>query len=82
MSARDVIADHAHWLGAFDDAGRNRDATMILAALRAAGYVVVPREPTQRMIQAVAQLDFSAQHDPTWPEYYAAMLSAYEGDAP
>jgi hypothetical protein len=41
MSAGDVIADHAHWLGAFDDAGRERDAIMILTALRAAGYVVV-----------------------------------------
>ena len=46
MSARDVIADNAHWLGAFDDAGRSRDATMILAALRAAGYAVVPKKIT------------------------------------
>lgn len=77
MSARDVI------IGAFAD---NIDFDMpfgamaddLLSALRAAGYAVVPREPTKSMVQADAQLDFSAQHDPTWPEYWAAMIAAAE----
>ena len=47
-----------------------------LSALTAAGYVVVPREPTREMCVAAAQLDFSAQTDPTWPEFYRAMIAA------
>lgn len=75
MSARDVI-DLTLMGRGYDRTEGTSDA--ILSALRAAGYVVVPREPTVPMVQASAQLDFSAQHDPTWPEYYAAMITAAE----
>lgn len=51
MSARDVIA---LWLddydGSRDVVGLKSDADAILSALDAAGYAVVPKEPTANML--------------------------------
>jgi predicted CoA-binding protein len=58
--------------------GERKRADAILAALSAAGYAVVPREPTQAMNIAAAQLDWSAQDDPTWTDIYRAMIAAAE----
>lgn len=53
-----------------------------LAALAAAGWVVVPREPTAASIRAAARLDWDAQIDPTWREIYHAMIAAALPAAP
>jgi hypothetical protein len=71
-SARDVIGQ-CLWHHA-----TTPTADAILAALRAAGYVVVPSEPTEAMVQAAAkQCGGGFYRQP-----YRAMLSAAEGDAP
>ena len=39
-------------------------------------FVLVPRVPTPDMVKAVVRLDMTALTDPTWPEYWAAMIAA------
>jgi hypothetical protein len=79
MSARDVISQ-CLWHHA-----TTPTADAILTALRAAGYVVVPREPTDEMMFAGAQalaMEMQAPSGVLMGIGYAAMLSAAEGDAP
>lgn len=66
MSARDVIAGV---FGSHFAAGSTADA--ILSALSAAGYAVVPREPTEAMIVA-------GEQEPLMSDAYRAMLAAGE----
>lgn len=79
MSARDVIADAYHAYGAFDDHARNRGADAILAALRAAGYAVVPREATDIMAKAAAN---ACGSDSIYRTAYRAMIAAAEAGKP
>lgn len=79
-SAREVLGD---WILDRDiqlRAGEsvNKQADQIIAALSAAGFVVVPREPTEEMLRASTMLA------PTWDDdasrrKWSAMLSAAEG---
>jgi hypothetical protein len=62
VSARDVIADVATWRGTFDDAARYRDAGIILAALAAAGFAVVPVEPSVEMLQVGYDAGRASRH--------------------
>lgn len=48
------------------------------AALRAAGYAVVPVDATEAQTRAAAHLDWNAQIDPTWGEIYRVMIAAAE----
>lgn len=54
------------------------DVRTILAALRAAGYAVVPVDATEAQTRAAAHLDWNAQIDPTWGEIYRVMIAAAE----
>ena len=62
------------------------DATAILAALDAAGYVVVPREPTDEMVVAGDERIIEALNDHTFAlrpitpadDAYRAMIAAQE----
>ena len=82
MSARDVIVDAYHAYGAFDDHARNRGADAILAALRAAGYAVVPREATEEMHNAARDWSDAKYGKPIGIDAsaacYAAMIAAAE----
>lgn len=42
------------------------------AALAAAGYVIVPREPTEAMLEAKNRIDLGAASDDIWPTMVAA----------
>lgn len=78
-SAREVIIDtlgpslalQAKCLG-WKDTGDVADS--ILAALKEAGYVVVPREPTEKMCDAVRSTNVNIGSDDA-PEIYQAMLT-------
>ena len=79
MSARDVIAARltrhvGH--GITKDAWKKADA--ILAAFSAAGYAVVPREPTEAMIAAAPGRDQQATEESMYHGIYRAMLAAAE----
>lgn len=78
MSAlvEDVIVGAA-WAALHDDP-TVFDATMFLAALRAAGYAVVPVDATEAQTRAAAHLDWNAQIDPTWGEIYRVMIAAVD----
>lgn len=91
-SAKEVIAaavlDDARAMGAL--AGglpiEHRLATAILAALDAAGYVVVPREPTGAMIGAGGVEQFKADMAQSPPRdatmaIYRAMIAAQESES-
>lgn len=78
-TARDVIAqiapepeiDPAYFIGL-------EDADKIVAALDAAGFVIVPKEPTEAMIAAGAEVDawvFQEGQQPQ-PQIYRAMIAA------
>ena len=58
------------------------DAAAILAALDAAGFVVVPREPTEEMIEnglgAMMEWDARTGDDQGIAEVYRAMIAAQE----
>lgn len=47
-----------------------------LAEIAAGRAVVVPVEATEGMVRAAQRLDFTEQHDPTWPEFYRVMIAA------
>ena len=89
MSARDVIAQtkdigllsiYEHLVG--PRLGEEQ-ADAILAALDAAGYAVVPKEPTERMAMAFHEAQWRAAQDRTYlrrledfADRYKAMLTA------
>ena len=66
MSARDVLA--AEYNGPEADA--------ILSALSAAGYAVVPVEPTEAMILAAPGRDQQGEEESMYHGIYRAMLAA------
>lgn len=72
MSARpeDVIA------GVLTIPGGGLLAKAILAALHAAGLVVVPREPTEAMILAAPSRDQQATEESMYHGIYRAMIAA------
>jgi hypothetical protein len=81
VSVRNVIADAVDRPG-FDQRSPLTSADAIIAALRTAGYVVAPREPTIDMEVAATEawLCVAAMEDRA-AVIYRAMLSAAEGDA-
>ena len=74
MSARDVIADWLDdYIGYRSASELKSDADAILAALEAAGYAVVPKEPTEAMLNS-GWRERGQQHSMT--AVYKAMLAA------
>lgn len=80
MTPRDVIADammmakgsDEHSLGDYDDAND------LIAALAAAGYAIVPVEPTEEMLRAATENDGGYLSSPflVLERMYRAMLKA------
>jgi hypothetical protein len=68
VSARDVLASEYN--------GPEADA--ILSALSAAGYAVVPVEPTEAMILAAPGRDQQGEEESMYHGIYRAMLAASE----
>lgn len=60
MSARDVIANNLTFYGDMTPADLERQTDYILSALDAAGYAVVPKEPTEAMRVAAKHPDNSS----------------------
>lgn len=75
MSARDVI--HAALVKNGWRAFADPTTDAILSALRAAGYAVVPREPTEAMLQS-GENEFWKENTPEPGETYRAMIAAAE----
>ena len=50
-----------------------------LAAIRAAGWVVVPVEPTDEMRSAINRADWSSDTDLHWSDGYRIMIAAAPG---
>jgi hypothetical protein len=75
MSARDVIV---HTIAQMTERGHtNGDAaTAILSALAAAGYAVVPVEPTREMLLAAPGRTNQATEESMYHGIYRAMLAA------
>jgi hypothetical protein len=73
MSAQEVLEQYL--VASFGDKEGKIVAGEIRDTLRAAGYVVVPREPTPGMLAAGIGVKFTLNK-------WRAMLSAAEGDAP
>lgn len=53
-------------------------ARSLLDHLSAAGFAVVPKNPTKAMLAAVAHADWMSKHDVNWRDGYKIMLSAAE----
>jgi len=62
VSARDVIAASLCMFGAMDTHGRLIETDAILSALAAAGYAVVPVEPSVAMLQDGYDARLAARH--------------------
>lgn len=62
MSARDVLADAMNMPRHWPDDVRFKRPDAYLAALSAAGYAVVPREPSVSMLQAGYNARLAARH--------------------
>lgn len=77
MSARDDAVTGAVW-AALHENSAVFDAPLFNAALRAAGYAVVPVDATEAQTRAAAHLDWNAQIDPTWGEIYRVMIAAVD----
>ena len=58
--AREVIAKHLRWYALKDDVAE-READIIIAALSAAGLVIVPKVCTEKMAEAYDNIDFIRQ---------------------
>ena len=59
------------------------DAEATLAAIRAAGWAVVPQEPTNEMLWAARSADWDAPPERlTWADGYRLMLAAAPGVKP
>jgi hypothetical protein len=77
MTPREILA-HMLNTGLYGFGGRVRASARMkiadgmLAALDAAGYVIVPKEPTQEMIEA----GWAAAHDESAAECWRDMLAA------
>ena len=90
MSARDVLARarcERHWRTPCDMAGCTefscewrKGAEADLAALSAAGLVVVPREPTRKM-QRAGENEFWRPSVPNPTDIYRAMIAATSQEA-
>ena len=52
------------------------------AAIRAAGWAVVPVEPTDKMLEAVLRADWASHTDLLWADGYRIMLAAAPGVKP
>ena len=60
---------------------RRARARRILSALSIKGLVIVPREPTDKMITTALEHEYGRQPLPSDVEFvYRAMLTAYGGD--
>ena len=56
------------------------DAThAALAAIREAGWAVVPVEPTDKMLEAILRADWTSHNDLLWADGYRIMLAAAPG---
>ena len=78
MSARpeDVIADALHMPRYWPDNVRFKRPSAILAALAAAGYAVVPTEPTEAMILAAPGRDQQGEEESIYYGIYRAMINS------
>ncbi len=74
MTAREVIAEYISIWAPMENPAHADD---ILAALSAAGFVIVPREPTEAMKQHAADEGFPGYD--AW-RCWSAMLTASEQD--
>lgn len=87
MKAREVIANSVCMfanrpfssLGKAERQRRLDEADFVLLALKASGFAIVPKEPSERMIEAGTE---AASNHPSWANYnalkdgYTAMLQA------
>ena len=82
MTPEEVIADSFSHETGYNDRFSGEAAKAILTALSNAGFVVVPREPTEAMIEAwegAKPDDIKDTSAKNWATAdYKAMLSAYE----
>lgn len=82
MSARELAVALSVELNEAFSVAQQKRAERILAALSAAGYVIVPREPTEAMLyaaEAVFESAFSPESGETLAEAIrAALLAALE----
>ena len=76
VSARDVIAASLCMFGAMDTHGRLIETDAILSALAAAGYAVVPVEPTDAMCMAGEECIVRNESCLLAEDVYFAMLAA------
>ncbi len=75
MSARDVIVNAM--CAAWNIADAERDTDAIISALRAAGYMIVPREPTDARLRA-ASMRQQPSLGHVYPSVYRAMTAEGE----
>jgi hypothetical protein len=61
---------------------REAEAEAALTAIRAAGWAVVPVEPTDKMLEAVLRADWASHTDLLWADGYRIMLAAAPGVKP
>jgi hypothetical protein len=54
----------------------------VFAAIRAAGWAVVPVEPTDKMLEAILRADWTSHTDLLWADGYRIMLAAAPGVKP
>jgi hypothetical protein len=57
-------------------------AKATIAAIRAAGWAVVPVEPTDKMMEAVLRADWASHTDLLWADAYRIMIAAAPGVKP
>lgn len=64
------------WTSAAEAVDEAVDDLAKLLAEPGGDWVLVPRNLSDEMLEAVVRLDMTARHDPLWPEYWSAMLAA------
>lgn len=81
-TARDVIAEELKDHGA-DFLGDSRDdiADAILSAIDAAGFAIVPKRPTEAMLQAIGMFQVKHINDLNLPEEFRQLNINYRDAA-
>jgi len=75
----DRATDKNHW-GKLDDSARGffrKEARAAIAALDAAGFAIVPKEPTEAMLQAGSDAWGKTPHDFDEDDWRASYVSEY-----
>jgi hypothetical protein len=60
----------------YDNYDLDLPMSFTLAAIRAAGWAVVPVEPTDKMLESVLRADWASHTDLHWADAYRIMLAA------